>query len=78
MNVGRKLTGDKLNSGLKVVKSEFRKNAFLANMYRSIPAKFQEPRSIRSWVIARTHIQTARENSKTEQPFFWFWVNHLV
>ena len=49
-------------------------------------AKFQVPSLNRLREIARTpphpdtptDPQTHRENSKTEQPYFWFWENHLV
>ena len=57
-----------LNSWLRVVKSEF---AFLANVYTSIPAKFQDSSSIRQGVIARTNRQ-AEKIQRLNYPIFGF------
>ena len=51
--------------GCKIGISINKNNAFLANMYTSIPVKFQDSSSIRPCIIALINAQ--RENSKTEQ-----------
>ena len=43
-----------MGRGLKNRNFTKRKYAFLANVYTSIPAKFQDPSSVRLGVIART------------------------